>query len=101
MAAPTKLPQIVVKADRPVRNLKNIGPKLAQYLAEIGVETESQLREKGVVPVYRALGVNHPHLVNRMALYALYGALSDQNCMHLPEETKHWLEEELDKDDSY
>lgn len=76
-------------------SLRNIGPKVVQYLCEIGIETEEQLRAVGPVDAFMMLGRQHPHLQNRMALYALYGALTDQSCLRLPPETKDWLEEEL------
>lgn len=80
---------------RLVENLVNIGPKMAQYLFELGITTEDQLRDKGVVETFKALKQRHPSVMNRMALYALYGALTDQNCLYLPEESKEWLEEQL------
>lgn len=78
-----------------LEKLRNLGPKMVQYLGEIGIKTPEQLREVGPVVAYKQLGERHPHLVNRMALYALYGALTDQDCIKLPEETKAWLEEQI------
>ena len=77
--------------NRHVSNLINIGPKMTRYLAEVGVETENDLSSRGFEIVWREMRLRHPHIMNRMALYALYGALTDQNCMHLPDETKQWL----------
>lgn len=80
---------------RPIEKLVNIGPKMAAYLAEIGITQESEMRAMGVMAVYLQLRQRHPHLMNRMALYALYGALTDQNCLYLPDESKEWLEIQL------
>ena len=80
---------------RLVENLINIGPKMAGYLHELDIHTEDDLRERGVMRVYQQMGERWPHLVHKMALYALYGALTDQNCLCLPEETKDWLHEQL------
>lgn len=65
------------------------------YLSEVGIDDEHTLREIGPVSAFIRIRGLSKHLKNRMALYALYGALSDQNCMRLPEETKAWLEKEL------
>ena len=82
-------------SNRLVQNLVNIGPKMTAYLAQIGITHEGQIRERGVVQTYMALKAEWPWVMNRMALYALYGALTDQNCLYLPQETQDWLEEQL------
>ena len=78
-----------------LQDLKNIGPKMVGYLSQINIHTVEELQAKGPVDTFLALSELSKHLQNRMALYALYGALSDQNCLFLPDETKEWLEEEL------
>jgi hypothetical protein len=80
---------------RSIEKLVNIGSKMAAYLAEIGITQEAELREIGVMAAYRQLKERNPRIMNRMALYALYGALTDQNCLYLPEESKEWLEIQL------
>lgn len=87
----------MVPQKRPIIELRNMGPKMVGYLADIGITDEEQLRALGPVEAFLRISQLSKHLKNRMALYAIYGALSDQNCMHLPEETKEWLEEELEK----
>lgn len=87
----------MMNQNRPIIELKNLGPKSVQYLAEIGVTDEAGLRALGPVEAFLRMSQLSPHLRNRMALYAIYGALSDQNCIYLPQETKDWLEEELQK----
>ena len=78
-------------------DLRNLGPRMEYYLQEVGITTEAELRTAGPVTAYLSVKAAFPRTMNRMALYAIYGALSDQDCMRLPEETKQWLEEELQK----
>jgi hypothetical protein len=82
-------------AKHPLTRLRNLGPRMAESLVAIGVEDEASLRALGPVETYLRLRLAFPHLANRMALYALYGALTDQNCMRLPQETKEWLEAQI------
>lgn len=77
--------------------MRNLGPKMVEYLGQIGVNTPEQLREVGPIEAFLRVSLLSPHLRNRMALYAIYGALTDQDCLQLPPETKDWLEEELQK----
>lgn len=80
-----------------IEAMRNLGPKMVKYLGQIGVDTPQQLRELGPVEAFLQLTLLSPHLRNRMALYAIYGALTDQDCLRLPQETKEWLEGELKK----
>lgn len=38
--------------DRPIADLPGLGPRTAAWLADVGIETESHLREIGAVTVY-------------------------------------------------
>jgi hypothetical protein len=80
---------------RSLQGLRNLGPKMVQYLGEIGITNEQDLRTIHPVECYLKLKMLHPKVMNRMALYAIYGALTNQDCMRLPQETKDWLEQEL------
>ncbi|MCI5049723.1 MAG: TfoX/Sxy family protein [Rickettsiales bacterium] len=80
-----------------LNQLMNIGPKMVHYLSQVGIETIEDLKEIGPVEAFIRVSTLSKHLKNRMALYALYGALSDQNVNDLPDETKEWLEGELVK----
>lgn len=64
---------------RPVASLRNLGPKTARLLAEIGVETESDLRHLGPVEAYRRLKFQFGRQVSLNALYALVGALEERD----------------------
>ena len=68
---------------------------MAKYLAKIGVHSAEDLRKMGYMQAYLKLKPLNPRFMNRMALYAVYGALSNQNCMKLPRALKDVLETEL------
>ncbi|WP_419797990.1 MAG: TfoX/Sxy family DNA transformation protein [Terasakiella sp.] len=78
-------------------NLINIGPKTEVWLREIGIETEDDLRKRGVIPAYIELKARNPQTINLMMLWAMQGALMGLNCLHLPEEIKQSLKDELNQ----
>ena len=75
-----------------VTNLRNIGPRCAEWLAGIGVHSVDDLKGIGAPVAYRELvsrGIVRPH---RMLLYALGGAVRDEDCLKLSREYKRELE---------
>lgn len=70
-----------------IEALPNLGPKSACWLAEIGVETEAQLRAAGAVATWKRLRFRFDRGVNVNALYALEGALAKCDWRDLPPET--------------
>jgi hypothetical protein len=79
---------------RPIVKLRNLGPRCAGWLAQIGIHNEDDLRALGAATAYRELvlaGIVKPH---RLLLYALGGALLDVDCNKLPSHIKRELEEE-------
>lgn len=80
-----------------LEKLKNIGPKVAAGLREVGIVDAKALREVGYLEAFLRMRLVSPHWNHKMLLYALYGALNETNCMHLPDEVKLWLTEELDE----
>ncbi len=72
-------------------SLKNIGPAMAQWLKQAGITTPKQLHELGAVECYLRISKLHRNAANRMALYALYGAIHDINCLKLAPEIKDML----------
>ena len=78
-----------------IPDLMNMGPKTTQWLKEIGIERENDLRDVGVIEAYIKVKANHPRRVNLMFLYALQGALMNMNCLHMPEEIKKDLQNQL------
>ncbi|WP_417832816.1 TfoX/Sxy family protein [Terasakiella sp.] len=78
-------------------DLINMGPKTEIWLHEIGIETEADLRERGVIQAYIELKARNPHTINLMMLWAMQGALMGINCLHLPDEIKQSLKDELNQ----
>lgn len=64
-----------------LETLPNLGPKSAQWLAEIGVTTPAQLRRRGALAAYLAVRRLRP-TASLNLLYALVGAV----------EGVHWIE---------
>jgi hypothetical protein len=79
---------------RSIQELRNLGPRCAEWLAEIGIHDENDLRSIGAATAYREMvmrGIVKPH---RMLLYALGGALLDIDCVKMPRRIKRDLEDE-------
>lgn len=86
--------------EKQLEKLKNVGPKVAAGLREIGVNNPVDLQKIGYMEAFLRMRLISPHWNNRMLLYALYGALNDTNCMYLPDEIKQRLEKELEDENS-
>jgi len=76
-------------------SLRNLGPRMEHYLAQVGINNAEELKEAGHIAAYISLKTMFPRSMNRMALYAIYGALTNQDCIKLPKEIKDILEKEL------
>ncbi len=74
--------------DFPVEKLKNIGPVMKNALNEIGVFYRSDIEKLGIYEVYFRIQAIRPSLKHKMALYALFGAINDINCLFLPGDVK-------------
>lgn len=79
----------------PVSALRNLGPRMEQHLREVGIGDAATLRAVGYMEAYLRLRFVNPRVMNRMALYALYGALHDEDCMKLSNTVKQALEAKL------
>lgn len=79
---------------RNLEQLRNLGPRCAAWLAQIGIHTEDDLRRVGAATAYRELVVREMVKPHRMLLYALGGALEDVDCVRLSREQKRELEED-------
>lgn len=77
--------------DRPVSDLKNLGPVTARLMCEVGIETERQLRAIGPVAAYCRLKHMAPRQITLVCLYALQGALSDIHWNKIPAPQKEAL----------
>ena len=77
--------------DRPVSDLKNLGPVTARLLCEVGIETERQLRAIGPVAAYCRLKHMAPRQITFVCLYALEGAMSEIHWNKIPGPRKEAL----------
>ncbi len=77
-----------------VKNLKNIGPKTAAWLHDIGIHTRADLEAMGTVMAYKILKHQRPEQVTILLLYALDGALSGKHWNALGPERKKVLKQE-------
>ncbi|MDX2113976.1 MAG: TfoX/Sxy family DNA transformation protein [Alphaproteobacteria bacterium] len=76
-----------------LQSLLNIGPAMEGWLKQVGICTPKQLEKVGAVGAYLKIRELHPNAGNLMALYALYGALNNENCLKLAPEIKDMLRE--------
>ena len=79
---------------RPIAELKNLGPSTARDLAEVGVVTFAELQEVGPVDAWHRLNELRPKQYTLVGLYALAGALLDKEWKELPAEYRTQLREE-------
>ena len=77
--------------DTPIEKLKNIGPKSAEWLREIGVLTRGDLERNGAILTYKILQHRYKG-INILMLYSLYGALHDKHWNGLSPEEKSDLQ---------
>lgn len=73
----------------PIEKAANLGPKSAEMLREIGIDTVAALRAAGAPIVYRMLRDRFPG-VNAVMLWALQGAVED----------RHWQSYDADEKDA-
>ena len=75
----------------PIEKLKNIGPKSAAWLREIGVLTLADLEQNGPVLTYKILQHRFKG-INILMLYGLYGALYNKHWNGLSPDEKTMLQ---------
>ena len=79
-------------AATPIEQLRNLGPQTAAWLRVVGLHTQGDLEAVGAAMAYRMLR-HHFRGVNRLALYALFGALEDRHWnSYTPEEKARMTE---------
>lgn len=81
--------------ERPVADLKNLGPVTARLLSEVGIETERQLRRIGPIAAYCRLKHLVPRQITLLCLYALEGALNDTHWNKIPGPRKAALRSQM------
>ena len=80
--------------DKDISELRNLGPKSAAWLSEIGITTLEELRSVGSVEVYSRLrNSGFPASLN--LVYAIEGALIGLDWRELPASTKAELRREV------
>lgn len=84
--------------ETPIEKVKNVGPKTAVWLHDIGIHTAADLHALGAVEVYKRLRASRPD-VTLNALWALQAAMMDISYTQLPLEIKDELLTQL-KDES-
>jgi DNA transformation protein and related proteins len=80
--------------ERPIAELKNLGPSTARDLAEVGVASFAQLQEVGPVDAWHRLNELRPKQYTLVGLYALAGAILDKEWKELPADYRTQLREE-------
>lgn len=81
---------MTIPATTPITDLKNIGPKSAQWLNAIGVHNLQDLRDMGAVDCYRILkSQGYPASLN--LVYAIEAALRNLHWTKLPSAVKQQL----------
>jgi len=72
------------------KQLKNVGPKLAEKLVEAGIDTPEKLREIGAKQAFNKLYAHGDSYgdYNAAYLYALEGAIRDCDWLDIPNELK-------------
>lgn len=70
-----------------VRDLKNIGPQSAKWLAAVGIHTRKDLSNIGAVNAFRLMR-GHGYNVTPVMLYALQGALMNLHWNRIPSKLK-------------
>ena len=72
--------------------MRNLGPKSRQWLADIGIQSEDQVKELGAVEVFVRLKEAQPRLSLNM-LWALHAMLHDKHWTDVTSDEKEMLRE--------
>ncbi|MEO1225710.1 MAG: TfoX/Sxy family protein [Pseudomonadota bacterium] len=86
---------MTVSDERPIGSLRNIGPRSAAWLIEVGLVTEADLRRAGPVASYAKVKASRPQSVSLNLLWSLQAALLDIDWTELPDDLKDRLRNEL------
>jgi hypothetical protein len=75
--------------------LRNIGPRSAEWLMSVGIQTSEDLQEVGVVEAFVRVKEAYPDRVSLNLLYALQGGILDIEWHLLPERMKNELRRQV------
>ncbi len=81
--------------NRKLVDLRNIGPKIAGRLNEVGIFSEEKLRFYGAIETHKMIKQNHPNetLPVFYYLYSFEGALCNKHWNEIGEEKKKKLKQ--------
>lgn len=80
-------------SDQAVLAVRNLGPKMAEWLGAIGISSRADLEEIGAVEAWIRLRASRPG-VSLIALYAMQAGLMDIDWRELPDAFKAALREQ-------
>ena len=75
-------------SETPLSELKNFGPKSADWLYQVGIETLNDLEALGAVEAYLRVKHRFPKQVSLHLLYALQATLMNLRWNELPPDIK-------------
>lgn len=78
-----------------ISELRNLGPRSAEWLRSVGIETIEVLLEIGVAEAYLRAKDAYPDQVSLNLLYGLQAGIMDIDWRMLPEKMKRELREEI------
>lgn len=78
-------------SEKPVSDLKNLGPKSQLWLHEIGIHTLQEIEDLGAVEVYKRLKAAFPKQISLNMLYGLQAAILNIHWQALPPDMKEEL----------
>lgn len=79
-----------------VTSLRNIDHEMGMWLLGVGVRTVEQLKEEGVVAVYKKCKATYGEKVTLRFLWSLQAGLYDMHWNELPDDVKQSLLLQLD-----
>ena len=79
-----------------ISDLRGLGPKTAERLSLVGIDSVRQLEQLGAVGAYRILSEAFPKWTSLNALWGIQAALMELDWRQLPEEIKQQLLNELE-----
>lgn len=83
------------KSQAPLSELKNFGPKSADWLRQVGIETLGDLEALGAVEAYLRVRHRFPKRVSLHLLYALQATLLNMRWNELPPDIKAALKAQV------
>lgn len=78
-------------------DLRGLGPKTAERLSLVGIDTLQQLEETGAVGAYRLLKDAFPKRTSLNALWGIQDTLMEIDWRQLPDEIKQLLMDDLER----